>query len=271
MFNSIFHKRSNVEVSKESTCKSNINDSDYCVSIENLGISFASAKDKNTENDFANNSSFVLKNITMRIKKGEFVSLIGRSGCGKTTLLKIISGLLTPSEGSINATSRQAIGFQDARLIPWLSVNKNVVFGMEGSKQDLKNIAHLALCQMRLEGYDNKWPSELSGGQQQRVSLARALVRSPELLLLDEPFGALDALTRFDMQDLLNNLQAKYGWTTLMVTHDIAEAVRLSNRILMIKNGKIAKQWNIDREDLDAQNRPVNHSEIEDELRETLQ
>ena len=166
MFKSIFHKRHDAEVLEESTYESNINDSDYCVSMENLGISFASSESKNTEDNSATNSSFVLKNITMRIKKGEFVSLIGRSGCGKTTLLKIISGLLTPTEGSIYATSRQAIGFQDARLIPWLSVSKNVVFGMEASKQELKDIAHLALCQMQLEDYDNKWPSQLSGGQQ---------------------------------------------------------------------------------------------------------
>lgn len=237
-----------------------INDSNNyeCVNLQHIRVSFQENKE-------------ILKDITCTIQSGTFISLIGRSGCGKTTLLKVISNLIKPDCGTIKVTQHQAIGFQDARLIPWLPVWQNVVFGMEGSKQDLKNIAHLALCQMQLEGYDNKWPSELSGGQQQRVSLARALVRSPELLLLDEPFGALDALTRFDMQDLLNNLQAKYGWTTLMVTHDIAEAVRLSNRILMIKNGKIAKQWHINREDLDAQNRPVNHSEIEDELREALQ
>lgn len=237
-----------------------INDSNNyeCVNLQHIRVSFQENKE-------------ILKDITCTIQSGTFISLIGRSGCGKTTLLKVISNLIKPDCGTIKVTQHQAIGFQDARLIPWLPVWQNVVFGMEGSKQDLKNIAHLALCQMQLVGYDNKWPSELSGGQQQRVSLARALVRSPELLLLDEPFGALDALTRFDMQDLLNNLQAKYGWTTLMVTHDIAEAVRLSNRILMIKNGKIAKQWHINREDLDAQNRPVNHSEIEDELREALQ
>lgn len=237
-----------------------INDSNNyeCVNLQHIRVSFQENKE-------------ILKDITCTIQSGTFISLIGRSGCGKTTLLKVISNLIKPDCGTIKVTQHQAIGFQDARLIPWLPVWQNVVFGMEGSKQDLKNIAHLALCQMQLEGYDNKWPSELSGGQQQRVSLARALVRSPELLLLDEPFGALDALTRFDMQDLLNNLQAKYGWTTLMVTHDIAEAVRLSNRILMIKNGKIAKQWHINREDLDAQNRPINHSEIEDELREALQ
>lgn len=278
MFQKRTAKNDSVEVSKESstqTLASNEKNNTYCVTMENLGISFNNAESSNTiknaENNSADNSTFVLKNVTMSIKQGEFVSLVGRSGCGKTTLLKIISGLLTPTEGSIYATSRQAIGFQDARLIPWLSVSKNVIFGMEASKQELEDIAHLALCQMQLEDYDNKWPSQLSGGQQQRVSLARALVRNPELLLLDEPFGALDALTRFDMQDLLNKLQAEYGWSTLMVTHDIAEAVRLSDRILMIKNGEIYKQWHINRENLDAQNRPVNHSEIEDELREALQ
>lgn len=189
----------------------------------------------------------------------------------KTTLLKVISGLIKPDSGTINVTQHQAIGFQDARLIPWLTVSKNVVFGMQGNKSELKSIAEKALNDMQLNNYGSKWPSELSGGQAQRVSLARALVHNPELLLLDEPFGALDALTRLDMQDLLDNLRQKHGWTTIMVTHDISEAVRLSDRILMIKDGIIEKNWNIDRSQLDAQKRPNNHVEIEDELRMALQ
>lgn len=233
-------------------------DNSYCVTLEHIGVTFK-------------NNAKILRDINLNIKKGEFVSLIGRSGCGKTTLLKVISGLIKPDSGTINVTQHQAIGFQDARLIPWLPVNKNVVFGMQGNKSELKSIAEKALNDMQLNNCGSKWPSELSGGQAQRVSLARALVHNPELLLLDEPFGALDALTRLDMQDLLNKLQAKYSWSTLMVTHDIAEAVRLSNRILMIKNGEIHKEWHINREHLDAQNRPINHSEIEDELREALQ
>lgn len=142
---------------------------------------------------------------------------------------------------------------------------------MQGNKSELKSIAEKALNDMQLNNYGSKWPSELSGGQAQRVSLARALVHNPELLLLDEPFGALDALTRLDMQDLLDNLRQKHGWTTIMVTHDISEAVRLSDRILMIKDGIIEKNWNIDRSQLDAQKRPNNHVEIEDELRMALQ
>lgn len=189
----------------------------------------------------------------------------------KTTLLKVISGLIKPDSGTINVTQHQAIGFQDARLIPWLTVSKNVVFGMQGNKSKLKSIAEKALNDMQLNNCGSKWPSELSGGQAQRVSLARALVHNPELLLLDEPFGALDALTRLDMQDLLDNLRQKHGWTTIMVTHDISEAVRLSDRILMIKDGIIEKNWNIDRSQLDAQKRPNNHVEIEDELRMALQ
>lgn len=212
-----------------------------------------------------------MRDINLNIKKGEFVSLIGRSGCGKTTLLKVISGLIKPDSGTINVTQHQAIGFQDARLIPWITVSKNVVFGMQGNKSELKSIAEKALNDMQLNNCGSKWPSELSGGQAQRVSLARALVHNPELLLLDEPFGALDALTRLDMQDLLDNLRQKHGWTTIMVTHDISEAVRLSDRILMIKDGIIEKNWNIDRSQLDAQKRPNNHVEIEDELREALQ
>ncbi len=230
----------------------------YCRTLEHIGVTFK-------------NNAKILRDINLNIKKGEFVSLIGRSGCGKTTLLKVISGLIKPDSGTINVTQHQAIGFQDARLIPWLTVSKNVVFGMQGNKSELKSIAEKALNDMQLNNYGSKWPSELSGGQAQRVSLARALVHNPELLLLDEPFGALDALTRLDMQDLLDNLRQKHGWTTMMVTHDISEAVRLSDRILMIKDGIIEKNWNIDRSQLDAQKRPNNHVEIEDELRMALQ
>lgn len=233
-------------------------DNSYCVTLEHIGVTFK-------------NNAKILRDINLNIKKGEFVSLIGRSGCGKTTLLKVISGLIKPDSGTINVTQHQAIGFQDARLIPWLTVSKNVVFGMQGNKSELKSIAEKALNDMQLNNYGSKWPSELSGGQAQRVSLARALVHNPELLLLDEPFGALDALTRLDMQDLLDNLRQKHGWTTIMVTHDISEAVRLSDRILMIKDGIIEKNWNIDRSQLDLQKRPNNHVEIEDELREALQ
>ncbi|MFU0536466.1 ABC transporter ATP-binding protein [Gardnerella swidsinskii] len=233
-------------------------DNSYCVTLEHIGATFK-------------NNAKILRDINLNIKKGEFVSLIGRSGCGKTTLLKVISGLIKPDSGTINVTQHQAIGFQDARLIPWLTVSKNVVFGMQGNKSELKSIAEKALNDMQLNNYGSKWPSELSGGQAQRVSLARALVHNPELLLLDEPFGALDALTRLDMQDLLDNLRQKHGWTTIMVTHDISEAVRLSDRILMIKDGIIEKNWNINRSQLDTQKRPNNHVEIEDELRMALQ
>ncbi|RFT28572.1 ABC transporter ATP-binding protein, partial [Gardnerella vaginalis] len=157
----------------------NVNNS-YCVSLTHIEVAF-------------DDTYKVLKDINLNIKQGEFVSLIGRSGCGKTTLLKVISGLLKPTSGSINVTDMQAIGFQDARLIPWLKIGENVVFGLSDSKNNLKKLANNALSKMQLEEYANKWPSQLSGGQAQRVSLARALVRNPELLLLDEPFGALDA------------------------------------------------------------------------------
>lgn len=234
----------------------NVNNS-YCVSLTHIEVAF---------DDTYN----VLKDINLNIKQGEFVSLIGRSGCGKTTLLKVISGLLKPTSGSINVTDMQAIGFQDARLIPWLKIGENVVFGLSDSKNNLKKLANNALSKMQLEEYANKWPSQLSGGQAQRVSLARALVRNPELLLLDEPFGALDALTRLDMQDLLAKLRTQNGWSTIMVTHDIAEAVRLSDRILMLQNGVISRQWNIDRSSVDSQGRPTNHVSIEDDLRLAL-
>ncbi|KXI17883.1 ABC transporter ATP-binding protein [Gardnerella sp. DNF00502] len=237
-----------------------INDSNNyeCVNLQHIRVSFQENKE-------------ILKDITCTIQSGTFISLIGRSGCGKTTLLKVISNLIKPDCGTIKVTQHQAIGFQDARLIPWLPVWQNVIFGMEGNKSNLKTIAQNALKDMQLNDCESKWPSELSGGQAQRVSLARALVHNPELLLLDEPFGALDALTRLDMQDLLDNLKQKHGWTVIMVTHDISEAVRLSDRILMMKNGVIAKEWNIDRTKLDSQKRPENHTIIEDELRLALQ
>lgn len=250
-------ERKSLEKQQEPS-KFNSLDDDCLVDLKNISVVF-------------DNTNQILHNINFTINKGEFVSLIGRSGCGKTTLLKIISGLLTPTSGSIKATAQQAIGFQDARLIPWMRVGNNVIWGMSGKKRELKDLASHALSIVQLDGYERKWPSQLSGGQAQRVSLARALVHNPKLLLLDEPFGALDALTRLDMQNMLADLRSKHNWTVVMVTHDIAEAVRLSDRILMVKNGAIKKQWDIDRNNLDEQNRPIKHSEIEDELRVALQ
>lgn len=212
----------------------------------------------------------VLRGITLSIREGEFVSLIGRSGCGKSTLLRIIAGLLEPTGGAVEATAAQAMGFQDSRLVPWIRLWDNVTLGLHGSKAQRREVARRALEQVQLGDHMDAWPSELSGGQAQRASLARALVREPDLLLLDEPFGALDSLTRFDMQDLLAGLCARHRWGVLMVTHDIAEAVRLSDRVLVLADGVIAQDVRIDRSALDDEGRPTGHVEIEDRLRTAL-
>lgn len=209
----------------------------------------------------------VLHDVSLNISRGEFVSLIGRSGCGKSTLLRVIAELLVPDSGTVWTTGKQALGFQDARLVPWLKVWDNVTLGLPGSAKERRELADAALEQVCLADHADAWPGSLSGGQAQRVSLARALVRKPSLLLLDEPFGALDALTRLDMQDLLASLQAEYGWATLMVTHDIAEAVRLSDRVLVLDNGEIGHDMTIDRSSLDDEGRPLAHTRLEDELR----
>ncbi|OZG62417.1 ABC transporter ATP-binding protein [Bifidobacterium lemurum] len=212
----------------------------------------------------------VLRDVSLDIRPGEFVALIGRSGCGKSTLLRLVARLLEPSGGSIDATDDFAVGFQDARLIPWLRLWDNVTIGLPGTAHERHDLAERALADVQLAARVDAWPGELSGGQAQRASLARALARHPRLLLLDEPFGALDALTRLDMQDLLAALHDREGWAALMVTHDIAEAVRLSDRILVLREGRITDDVPVDRTDLDDQGRPRRHAEIEEMLRSAL-
>lgn len=188
----------------------------------------------------------VLKNIHLRIYHGEFVAVVGRSGCGKSTLLRVMAGLASIQEGKIFVRGRELkernklakIMFQDGRLLPWKNVAENVGLGLKKESQREK-IASL-LEQVGLREHAGKWPSELSGGQQQRVALARALIHEPELLLLDEPLGALDALTRLEMQDLIENLWRKKRPGAVLVTHDVEEAVALATRVILIENGTIA-------------------------------
>ncbi|WEV64644.1 ABC transporter ATP-binding protein [Bifidobacterium sp. ESL0732] len=224
--------------------------------LEHIGLSFADRP--------------VLRDINATVGTGEFVSLIGRSGCGKSTLLRIVAGLLTPLCGRMEATDSFALAFQDARLIPWMRLWDNVTLGLSGSKNERRDIAQNALKQVQLDDHIDSWPSSLSGGQAQRASLARVLVRNPKLLLLDEPFGALDSLTRLDMQNLLAALCARHQWGVLMVTHDIAEATRLSDRVLVLSDGEISDDIHIDRHDLDSEGRPQDHTQIEDDLRGML-
>ncbi|MFC0558875.1 ATP-binding cassette domain-containing protein [Halalkalibacter alkalisediminis] len=192
----------------------------------------------------------VLKNIQLDIQKGEFISIVGKSGCGKSTILRLVAGLEKPKEGNIMINKMKVKGipedvrimFQNGRLLPWKTVLQNVGLGLGGDWQEL---ALKALQNVYLEDRKDEWPSVLSGGQQQRVSLARALVHSPSLLLLDEPLGALDALTRLEMQRLIEQLWLRKSFTAILVTHDIEEAVALSDRIILIEDGKIHLDYKV--------------------------
>ncbi|KRM54282.1 ABC transporter ATP-binding protein [Lacticaseibacillus sharpeae] len=189
----------------------------------------------------------VLRNINFDIQPGEFVALVGQSGGGKSTLLRLIAGLEHATSGSIkqdgteinrlNAHSR--VMFQDDRLLPWLTVSENLTFGATHSKEQKEHVAKL-LARVELTDFADAYPNSLSGGQRQRVALARALMANPQLLLLDEPLGALDALTRRKMQDLIMDLWQERKMTTILVTHDVNEAVRLANRIFVVRDHQIA-------------------------------
>jgi nitrate/nitrite transport system ATP-binding protein len=195
-----------------------------------------------------------LTGIDLSIKKGEFVSLIGHSGCGKSTLLNLVAGLLKPTEGGLVLAEREIAGpgpdrgvvFQNHSLLPWLTSFENVhlaverVFGGTESKAKLNERTSAALELVHLGAAAHKYPHEISGGMKQRVGIARALSMEPKMLLLDEPFGALDALTRAHLQDELVKIVAATGSTVLMVTHDVDEAVLLSYRVVMMTNGPAA-------------------------------
>ncbi len=192
-----------------------------------------------------------LKNINLTVAKGEFVALIGHSGCGKSTLLNLIAGLTTPTEGSLLCANREIAGpgperavvFQNHSLLPWLTCFENVylaverVFSATESKAQLKARTDAVLAMVGLTAAAQKRPGEISGGMKQRVGIARALSMEPKVLLLDEPFGALDALTRAKLQDELLAIVHKTQSTVVMVTHDVDEAVLLSDRIVMMTNG----------------------------------
>jgi sulfonate transport system ATP-binding protein len=191
----------------------------------------------------------VLSDIHLSIQNGEFVAIVGRSGCGKSTLLRLIAGLDSISGGrleldgsSVNGINPETrIMFQDARLLPWRDILDNVKIGITGaSSTDQNSKAHEALKLVGLQDRAGEWPSVLSGGQRQRVALARALVGNPKLLLLDEPLGALDALTRIEMQRLIERLWERQGFTAVLVTHDVSEAVALADRVILIEEGRIA-------------------------------
>jgi len=187
----------------------------------------------------------VLHQVQLDVRPGEFIAIVGRSGCGKSTLLRLVAGLETASTGQVRIDGADAadarddtrIMFQDARLLPWLRVLDNVTLGLPASARDR---GREVLAQVGLADRENEWPARLSGGQRQRVALARALVHQPRLLLLDEPLGALDALTRIEMHRLIEGLWRRHGFTALLVTHDVQEAVALADRVVLIEDGRIA-------------------------------
>ncbi|MEN6629691.1 MAG: ABC transporter ATP-binding protein [Sulfuricella sp.] len=205
-----------------------------------------------------------LRDINLNIAKGEFVALIGHSGCGKSTLLNLVAGLTLPSDGAMLCAGREIAGpgpergvvFQNHSLLPWLTCFDNVylaverVFGQAESKASLKTRTHEALALVGLTHAEHKHPHEISGGMKQRVGIARALSMQPKVLLLDEPFGALDALTRAHLQDELMKITAETNGTVVMVTHDVDEAVLLSDRIVMMTNGPAATIGEVLRVDL---------------------
>ena len=183
-------------------------------------------------------SRIVIENLNLRIERGEFVVLLGESGCGKTTLLRALAGLDPIDGGRIAAPRRPAVVFQEHRLLPWDSLWRNVALGLQ--VPDARKRAAAALSEVGLGERLDDWPRNLSGGQAQRVALARALVQEPELLLLDEPFAALDALTRIRMHALVRELVAAHRPGVLLVTHDVDEAITLADRILVMREGRIA-------------------------------
>ena len=214
------------------------------VKVENVGMAFETKKGR-----------FVaLQDVNLQIRTGEVVSLIGHSGCGKSTLLNLIAGLTTPTQGVLLCANREIAGpgperavvFQNHSLLPWLTCFENVylaverVFGTKEGKPKLKERTAAALEMVHMSHAAQKLPHEISGGMKQRIGIARAFAMEPKILLMDEPFGALDALTRASLQDELIGVMEKTGATVVMVTHDVDEAVLLSDRVVMMTNGPAA-------------------------------
>jgi sulfonate transport system ATP-binding protein len=201
-------------------------------------------------------ANHVLRDVSLNVRAGQSVAIVGRSGCGKSTLLRLLVGLDQPTGGRFwfgdreSGPHKQAVRmmFQEPRLLPWSRVLSNVEVGLGAARgtPDGRERALAALREVGLEDRRNDWPSVLSGGQKQRVALARALVSRPRVLAFDEPLGALDALTRISMQRLLERVWHDQGFTAILVTHDVAEAVTLADRVLMIEDGGIALDLVVD-------------------------
>ncbi|CAL9546714.1 ABC transporter ATP-binding protein [Streptomyces sp. enrichment culture] len=194
----------------------------------------------------------VLDGVDLDLPAGQFTALLGHSGSGKSTLLRAIAGIDhgVAGSGTLTAPERVSVVFQDSRLLPWRRILPNVLLGLDG--KDAGERGRAALAEVGLGGRERAWPSELSGGEQQRAALARSLVREPELLLADEPFGALDALTRIKMHALLRQLWERHRPSVLLVTHDVDEAIVLADRVLVLEDGRIGLDLTVDRDGPDA-------------------
>lgn len=203
------------------------------------------------------NGTHALDAFSLTVREGEVVAVIGGSGCGKSTLLRLLSGLEAASSGEIRLDSKRLVEpdplvnivFQEPRLFPWLTVADNIGFGLSSLDADeRRDLVRQAIEKIDLTGYENRWIKELSGGQAQRVALARALVTKPSVLLLDEPFSALDAMTRADLQDHLIDLWNEAGSTMLLVTHDIEEAIIMADRIVVMEPfpGRVLQEVSVD-------------------------
>ena len=239
-----------------------------CIEVQHAEMVFSTRKGR----------FHALRDINLTVAKGEFVTLIGHSGCGKSTLLNLIAGLTTPTEGTLLCDNREiaspgperAVVFQNHSLLPWLTCMENVhlaverVFGGKESKLQLNERSKAALALVGMDHALTKRPHEISGGMKQRVGIARALAMEPKVLLLDEPFGALDALTRAHLQDELLKIVARTQSTAVMVTHDVDEAVLLSDRIVMMTNGPAATIGEILTVELP---RPRNRIDLADDAR----
>jgi sulfonate transport system ATP-binding protein len=206
---------------------------------------------RNLRKSFGTNE--VLRDIDLHVPAGQFVAIVGRSGCGKSTLLRLIAGLESIDAGSVSFGDQLQpqdvrVMFQEPRLLPWARVLANVEVGLGGERKlpDAQPRAENALAEVGLSDKRAQWPAVLSGGQKQRVALARALVGNPRLLAFDEPLGALDALTRISMQRLLGRVWRNQGFTAILVTHDVSEAVALADRVLVIEGGQIAHDIDVD-------------------------
>jgi nitrate/nitrite transport system ATP-binding protein len=241
------------------------------LSIEKIGVAFHKK----------GVTSEVLRNVSLSIERGEYVSIIGHSGCGKSTLLNVVGGLLEPTAGAVILDRKgvsgpgpeRAIVFQNHSLLPWLTCYKNVklavdkVFGSTKTAAERRDWVMHNLQLVQMAHAAAKWPAEISGGMKQRIGIARALAMEPKVLLLDEPFGALDALTRASLQDVVADIHARIGATVMMITHDVDEAILLSDRIVMMTNGPAAGIGEILSVDLP---RPRNRLAMADDQRYNL-